>query len=180
MDYIKALCAFCGRVEKLPDLMYKFKHTHQYKGQRLSDYDRVGRILHQIFLKKGIDPWDVGKVRLKSILQGARPNHPFVLRLLLKRMQVVPTSPELLKVVREEEVLLNEKNQGFKQPTKDNSKVEKVSAQVAQVERSALEEDNDEETGECFGASILQSVAEASPVELFTHVVQDKMQQTLL
>lgn len=38
MDYIETLCAVYGSVEKLPNLMYKFKHTHQHKGQRLSDY----------------------------------------------------------------------------------------------------------------------------------------------
>lgn len=54
MDYIEALCAVYGRVEKLPDLMYKVEHTHQCKGERLSDYVRVDRILCQIILKKGM------------------------------------------------------------------------------------------------------------------------------
>lgn len=36
MDYIKTLCAVYGRVEKLPDLMFKFEHTHQSRGERLS------------------------------------------------------------------------------------------------------------------------------------------------
>lgn len=52
MDYIKALCAVFGRVEKLPGLMYKFEHTYQCKGERLSDYvARVDWILHHIILK---------------------------------------------------------------------------------------------------------------------------------
>lgn len=29
MDYIEALCAVYGRVDKLSDLMYKFKHRHK-------------------------------------------------------------------------------------------------------------------------------------------------------
>lgn len=29
MDYIEAFFAVYGSVEKLPDLMYKFEHTHQ-------------------------------------------------------------------------------------------------------------------------------------------------------
>lgn len=85
VDYIKALCAGYGRVEKLPDLIYKFEHTHQWRGERLSNYDiREDRILHQIILKKGIDPREAHEVRLESILQGARPNHPIVLWLLMK------------------------------------------------------------------------------------------------
>lgn len=55
MDYIEALCAVYGRVEKIPDLVYKFEHTHQCRGEGLSAYVvRVDRILHQIILKKGL------------------------------------------------------------------------------------------------------------------------------
>lgn len=87
-------------------------------------------------------------------------------------MQVVPTYPEMVKVVREEEALLDEKNQGSREPMKANSKVRKVSAQVAQVEKSVLEEDSDKksEAGECFVPSIVQAVTEAVPVKLLTQV----------
>lgn len=66
IDYIEALCAVYGRVEKLPDLIYKFEHIHQHKGERLSNHVvRVDQILHEIILKKGIDPCEAGKVRLE-------------------------------------------------------------------------------------------------------------------
>lgn len=53
MDYFEALCAVYGRVEKIPDLMYKFEHTDQCRGERLSAYVvRVDRILHPIIIKK--------------------------------------------------------------------------------------------------------------------------------
>lgn len=69
MDYIEALCAVYGRVEKIPDLMYKFEHKLQYRGEKLSAYVvRADRILHQIILKKGIDPKEADKVRLERIL----------------------------------------------------------------------------------------------------------------
>lgn len=42
MEYIEALCAVYGRVEKLPDLVYKFEPTHQCKGERLSDCHQSG------------------------------------------------------------------------------------------------------------------------------------------
>lgn len=35
MDYIEALYAVFGRVEKTPDPLYKFNHTHQQSGERL-------------------------------------------------------------------------------------------------------------------------------------------------
>lgn len=63
MDYNEALYAVYGRVEKLPDLMYKFKHNYQCKGERLSNYiSKADLILHQIIMKKGIDPRDADKV----------------------------------------------------------------------------------------------------------------------
>lgn len=62
-------------------------------------------MLHKIFLKKGLDPKDADQSRLDRLLYGARPNHPILLKLLLKRTQVVPTYPELIREVREEEAL---------------------------------------------------------------------------
>lgn len=100
------------RIEKLPDLMYKFEHTHQWRGEKLSEYViKVDQVLHQIILKKEIDPHEAYRVRLEQILQGARPNHPIVLRLLLKGTREAPSYPELMGLVREEEALLDEKNQ---------------------------------------------------------------------
>lgn len=82
-DYITALYAVYGKIENLPDLMHRFEHTHQKKGEKLSAYIvRIDQILHQIILKKGVDPWEADKVRLDRTLKGARPNHPIALRLL--------------------------------------------------------------------------------------------------
>lgn len=103
---------------------------------------------------------DADKVRLKGIMQGPRPNHLIVLCLLLKGTRVVPTYPELVKVVREEEALLDEKYQGSRELMKAY-KAEKISAQAVQVEKSAFEEDSEEEMeiGEWSGSPVVQCVA---------------------
>lgn len=117
IDYIEALYAVFGRVKKTPDLLYKFNYIHQKRGERLSEcISRIDRMLHQIILKKGIDPNTADQARLDWVLQGARQNHPIVLKLLLKGARTVPTYPEVMSKVREEEALLEEKNLGAKEP----------------------------------------------------------------
>lgn len=83
---------------------------------------------------------------------------------------MAPTYPELVKVVREGERLLDEKNQGSRELIKANSKA-KVSVQV---EKSALEDDSEEEmeVGKSCVSPVVQSVTEAAPVELLAQVVQ--------
>lgn len=70
----------------------------------------MDRILHQIILKE-IDPLEADRVRLDQNLQGARPNHPIVLRLLLNGTREAPSYTELMGLGREEETLLEKKNQ---------------------------------------------------------------------
>lgn len=64
---------------------------------------------------------------------------------------MLPAYPELVKVVREEEALLYEKNQGSRELSRSSFKVKEMSAQLTQVEKSTLEEDSD------GGRGILQS-----------------------
>lgn len=88
---------------------------------------------------------------------------------------MVPTYPKLMKLVRKEEALLDEKNQG--------SQTEKVSAHSVQVESSTQELDSNKESemGECSAAAFVQSVLKSAPAELLAQVVQahDNMQQAL-
>lgn len=52
MDDIEALYAVFIKVEKFSGLLYKFKHTHQWKGEKLSNIlNQVDKILHQILKK---------------------------------------------------------------------------------------------------------------------------------
>lgn len=99
MYYIDALFE---RVETITDTKYKFNHTHQQKGESLSEYiTQEDRMLHYytIVLTRGIDPKDADQARLDQVLRGARPNHPIVLKFLLKRTKAVPTYPELIRKV---------------------------------------------------------------------------------
>lgn len=60
-------------METTADLMYKFNHTHQQKGESISGYiTRVDRMLHQIILKKGIDLKGADHACLDRVLQRAQ------------------------------------------------------------------------------------------------------------
>lgn len=72
--------------------MYKFKHTHQYRG-RNSNY--------QIIQKKEMDQQNADRVQLDRILLGVRPNGSIILKFLLRGSRnTPPTYPELVKEVR--------------------------------------------------------------------------------
>ncbi|XP_040197930.1 paraneoplastic antigen Ma1 homolog [Rana temporaria] len=163
MDYIEALYTGYGRVEKLPGPMYKFEHTHQWRGEKLSDYVvRVDRILHQIILKKGIHPREVDRVRLDQTLQGARPNHLIVLRLLLKGTRKAPSYPELMGLTPQ--------------------KSEKVVAQSVQVDANVVESDEKSEWGECTKTPVEQSTPKVTLVKSPEEggQVHEQVQQALL
>lgn len=157
MDYIDALYAVFGRVKTTSDLMYKFNHTYQQKGERLSGYiSQLVRILHQIILK---DPKDIDQASLEWVLQGAWPNHPIVLKLLLRRTKVVPTYPELIREVREEEALLEEKSQGTRESSTTAVNRERVFAQTVHVEAGFSDEDSETES-ELAGLAISDTISQ--------------------
>eukprot|EP00079_Xenopus_tropicalis_P014694 XP_004911514.2 PREDICTED: paraneoplastic antigen Ma2-like [Xenopus tropicalis] len=109
-DYLQALQDVFGRTENAADLLYQFEHTYQGHGEKLSDYiQRLDKILHQILLKKGLDPKLVDKVRVKQILQGAQPLDPIMLKLRMKQGEETLTYNQLIKEVREEEARLEVK-----------------------------------------------------------------------
>lgn len=56
-DYLNILQDVFWCTEKVSDLMYQLEHTYQNEGEKLSDYMRqLDKIMHQILLKKGLDP----------------------------------------------------------------------------------------------------------------------------
>uniref|UniRef100_A0A803JM47 Paraneoplastic antigen Ma-like C-terminal domain-containing protein n=1 Tax=Xenopus tropicalis TaxID=8364 RepID=A0A803JM47_XENTR len=66
-DYLEVLHDVFGRTEKASDLLYQFEHTYQEVGEKLSDYiNRLDKILHQIILKKGVDPKVADQVRIET------------------------------------------------------------------------------------------------------------------
>lgn len=87
-------------------LMYKFEHTHQMRGEKLSEYIvRIDQILHQIILKRQTKS---GWTRPYKELGQTIPSCSY---LLLKGNKEAPSYPELMGLVREEEAILDEKNQ---------------------------------------------------------------------
>ncbi|XP_041420053.1 paraneoplastic antigen Ma1 homolog [Xenopus laevis] len=110
-DYLQALHDVYGRTENVAELMYQFEHTYQEKDESMSDYiPRLEKILHHIILKKGMDPYMADQLRVKQILKGAQPNDPIMWKLRIpKEDRAVPTYPQLIKQVREEEALMEAK-----------------------------------------------------------------------
>lgn len=92
MDYIEALCAVYGRVETLPDLMYKFEHT-------------LGKLT-----------WS----SLKEFCRAPDPTTQSYYGCYSKGHRWSPTFFELMKLARKEEAFLEEKNQGSREPMKVN------------------------------------------------------------
>uniref|UniRef100_A0A803JPY3 Paraneoplastic antigen Ma-like C-terminal domain-containing protein n=1 Tax=Xenopus tropicalis TaxID=8364 RepID=A0A803JPY3_XENTR len=106
-DYLEVLHDVFGRTEKASDLLYQFEHTYQEVGEKLSDYiNRLDKILHQIILKKGVDPKVADQVRIGQILQGAQAMDPIMWKLRMRDRRETLTYSQLVKEVREEEALL--------------------------------------------------------------------------
>ncbi|XP_040180256.1 paraneoplastic antigen Ma1 homolog [Rana temporaria] len=62
-DYLNILQDVFGCTEKASDLIYQLEHTYQNVGEKLSEYmRRLDTIIHQILLKKGLDPQKVDEI----------------------------------------------------------------------------------------------------------------------
>uniref|UniRef100_A0A8C5PN86 CCHC-type domain-containing protein n=1 Tax=Leptobrachium leishanense TaxID=445787 RepID=A0A8C5PN86_9ANUR len=110
LDYLNVLEEVFGRTEKTAELVYQYEHTYQRKGERMTEYmRRLDKILHQI-LKKGAEPAEVDKIRIKQILRGAQPLDPVMLQLRSREGNQELKYLELIRAVREEEALLEEKS----------------------------------------------------------------------
>uniref|UniRef100_A0A8C5MZX8 CCHC-type domain-containing protein n=1 Tax=Leptobrachium leishanense TaxID=445787 RepID=A0A8C5MZX8_9ANUR len=115
-----------GRTEKAAELVYQYEHTYQRKGERMTEYmRRLDKILHQILLKKGAEPAEVDKIRIKQILRGAQPLDPVMLQLRSREGNQELKYLELIRAVREEEALLEEKSfrrgeRAYSQPERHN------------------------------------------------------------
>lgn len=111
-DYLKVLQDVFGQTDKVSDLMYKFEHTYQADGEKLSEYMwRLDTILHQLLQKKGLDPKAIDKIRVQQVLHGARALDPIMIQLRTRKDSDTLKYPELMRIVREEEALLEAKAQ---------------------------------------------------------------------
>uniref|UniRef100_A0A8C5Q5C9 Paraneoplastic antigen Ma-like C-terminal domain-containing protein n=1 Tax=Leptobrachium leishanense TaxID=445787 RepID=A0A8C5Q5C9_9ANUR len=108
LDYLNVLEEVFGRTEKAAELVYQYEHTYQRKGERMTEnMRRLDKILHQILLKKRADR--AGNQELKFL--------------------------ELIRAVREEEALLEEKSfrrgeRAYAQPVRHNDGLQPESDSV--------------------------------------------------
>lgn len=143
-DYLRMLQDEFGRTEKATDLIFLFEHTFQRENEQLSEYiRRLNKMLYQIVLKKGIEPRDMDQVRMKQILRGALSSDPIWIQLKTLQGGTSLRYSDLIKMVREEEAILEEKKKGsgFSFPAEvrtlnvsnGNSEIEELKAQVSQL-----------------------------------------------
>lgn len=110
-DYLAALETAFGTTENATDLMFKFRNTFQFEGERLSAYLlRLDKLLHTVFRKGGISLADMDKTRIEQVTRGSLPHDLVALRVKLTyKFQSAPTFTDLLRDVREEEAMILER-----------------------------------------------------------------------
>ncbi|XP_040198406.1 paraneoplastic antigen Ma2 homolog [Rana temporaria] len=112
-DYLRMLQDEFGRTEKATDLIFLFEHMFQRETEQLSEYiRRLNKMLYQIVLKKGIEARDMDQVRMKQILRGALSSDPIWIQLKTLQGGTSLRYSDLIKMVREEEAILEEKKKG--------------------------------------------------------------------
>ncbi|XP_040214464.1 paraneoplastic antigen Ma1 homolog [Rana temporaria] len=109
-DYLDVLQNVFGRTENTSELHYQLEHCFQKKGEKLSEFvGRLDKILHQILLK-GIDPREVDKAQIQQVIRGAQPMDPIAFQLRTQQGSRVLKYPDLIRIIRQEEVLLDQKS----------------------------------------------------------------------
>uniref|UniRef100_A0A669DQN0 CCHC-type domain-containing protein n=1 Tax=Oreochromis niloticus TaxID=8128 RepID=A0A669DQN0_ORENI len=111
-DYMQVLETAFGTTESASDLLVKFRHTYQNVGEKLSTYLlRLDKLLHCIFRKGGVALSDMNRLRMEQVVRGALQQDMIALRLCMThKLREPPSFSELLKEVREEEDMLQSRN----------------------------------------------------------------------
>uniref|UniRef100_A0A3Q1CJ56 CCHC-type domain-containing protein n=1 Tax=Amphiprion ocellaris TaxID=80972 RepID=A0A3Q1CJ56_AMPOC len=111
-DYMQALEVAFGTTESASDLLVRFRHTFQNDGEKLSSYLlRLDKLLHCVFRKGGVKISEMDQLRIDQIVKGALPSDMIALRIrMTHKLRAPPTFSELLKEVREEEDVLQSRN----------------------------------------------------------------------
>ncbi|XP_026048980.1 paraneoplastic antigen Ma1 homolog [Astatotilapia calliptera] len=137
-DYMQVLETAFGTTESASDLLVKFRHTYQNVGEKLSTYLlRLDKLLHCIFRKGGVALSDMNRLRMEQVVRGALQQDMIALRLrMTHKLREPPSFSELLKEVREEEDMLQSRN---------DSKNPVMSQSVTPVSKSAPEQEVDPE-----------------------------------
>lgn len=111
-DYLSVLESAFGTAEDAADLMLKFRSTCQNEGEKLSVYIlRLDRMLHSMLRKKGIEYSSLNQLRMQQIVRGALSSDLVAMRLRMTHKLCAPPSfNELMKEVREEENMVNNRS----------------------------------------------------------------------
>lgn len=111
-DYMQALETAFGTTESPADLLMKFRQTFQCDGEKLSTYLlRLDKLLHCVFRKGGVGQPEMNQLRIEQVVRGALPHDMTALRIrMTHKLRAPPTFYELLKEVREEEDMLQSRN----------------------------------------------------------------------
>ena len=111
-DYMQALETAFGTTESPADLLVKFRHTFQCEGEKMSAFLlRLDKLLHCVFRKGGVELSEMNQLRIEQIVRGALPQDMIALRIrMTHKLRDPPTFNELLKEVREEEDMLQTRN----------------------------------------------------------------------
>uniref|UniRef100_A0AAR2KFN5 CCHC-type domain-containing protein n=1 Tax=Pygocentrus nattereri TaxID=42514 RepID=A0AAR2KFN5_PYGNA len=111
-DYMQALETAFGTTESSADLLVKFRSTFQIEGEKLSTYLlRLDKLLHCVFRKGGLQLSDMNRLRTEQVVRGALPHDMTAMRIRMTHKLREPlTFSELLKEVREEEDMLQGRN----------------------------------------------------------------------
>uniref|UniRef100_A0A8C5PCT7 CCHC-type domain-containing protein n=1 Tax=Leptobrachium leishanense TaxID=445787 RepID=A0A8C5PCT7_9ANUR len=109
-EYLEALQENFGGVEDCAELIHKFSHTYQKEGEELSTYVwRLDKIIHQVILKRGMEPSRASKALLDQVFKGALPLDPIMLKFQTRYQNTRLTYSKLIKAIREEEALIQAK-----------------------------------------------------------------------
>ncbi|XP_063788867.1 paraneoplastic antigen Ma1 homolog [Pseudophryne corroboree] len=107
--YFESLDYAYRTLEDVGDLTSRLHHTFQESGEKLSAFlIRLDKLLYKIVDKGGIDKEDVDKSRMKQLLRGASTMDPVAQKLRCSGVrEPSPTFNELLKEIKQEEVLID-------------------------------------------------------------------------
>ncbi|KAL7881152.1 hypothetical protein SRHO_G00034060 [Serrasalmus rhombeus] len=107
VDYLKALESALGTTENADDLLVIFRSTFQEENEKLSAYlFRLDKLLHSMYRKGGVVRDDIDRVRIEQVVRGASSHDLVALRIkMIYKLKPPPSFTQLLKEVREEELL---------------------------------------------------------------------------
>ncbi|XP_063806780.1 paraneoplastic antigen Ma1 homolog [Pseudophryne corroboree] len=114
--YFEALDYAYGTLEDVGDLTSRLHHKFQEPGEMLSAYlIRLDKLLYKIVEKGGITREEVDRSRMKQLLRGALTTDSVAQKIRCSgTREPIPTFNELLKEIKQEEVLIEMREKTIK------------------------------------------------------------------